>query len=267
MTLGENKQRILVTGAAKGIGRAIALLLHNRGYRVTGTYYPGDKNDDKIEGIVYVSLDFNSEESIENCIQQVGDVDILVNNVGRSQIGPVEELSLEKIREDFQVNLFGMIQLTQAFLPGMRERKRGAVINIGSMAGKFPVPFQSVYVAAKSAVNGFSCSLRSEVAGYGIKVVVVEPSDIKTDIQPAICTEENSDYRDCVTKMMAAREKRMSGAPGPEIIARKIVKILKKKNPRPVYVVGGLGPLLVFLKRFFPDRVIEHLIRKNYDLN
>jgi len=267
MSHGENRRKVLVTGAARGIGRAIALLLNAHGYAVTGTYYPFDENDDKIEGIVYIPLDFNSQESISDCIRQVGDVDILVNNVGRSQIGPLEELSVERIREDFQVNFFGMIQLTQAFLSGMRERKMGAIINIGSLAGKFAVPFQSVYVAAKSALAGFSWALRNEVMDYGIRVVVVEPNDIKTEIQPVICPLEDSDYRECVTKMMAAREKKMAGAPGPEIVAEKIVKILKKRNPRPFYSVGGLGPLMVFLKRFFPDRTIERLIRKNYDLN
>ena len=262
-----NMPKVLITGAARGIGRAIAQTLCGHEYRVTGTYYPFDENDDKLAGVEYVPLDFNSEESIDSCIQKVGDTDILVNNVGQSQIGPVEELSLEKIRQDFQVNLFGMIQLTQAFIPGMRERNSGMIINIGSLAGKFSVPFQSIYVATKSALAGFSWALRNEVVDYGIKVVVIEPNDIKTEIKPAICTDEDSVYKDCIQKMMAAREKKMAKSPGPEIVAQKIVKILKKKKPKPFYAVGGMGPLIVFLKRFFPDKTIEYLLRKNYHLN
>jgi len=145
------QQKVLITGASRGIGRAIALTLHGLGYHVLGTYYPLDKTDDRIEGIEYLPLDFNDEDSIFALAKKVKAVDVLINNVGQSQIGPAEETPVDKIRKDFQVNFFGMISLTQAFLPGMRERKRGTIINIGSMAGKFAIPFQSIYVATKAA--------------------------------------------------------------------------------------------------------------------
>lgn len=259
-------QRVLITGASKGIGRAIALALNNLDYTVIGTWYPFDKTDDRIKNIAYIPLDFNDKRSIDTCVQSVKEVDILINNVGQSQIGPAEELSLDKVREHFQVNLFGMIQLTQAFLPGMRERKRGKIINIGSLAAKFAVPFQSTYVASKSAVAGFSWALRNEVADYGIKVVVIEPNDIRTDIQPSLVLGEDSVYRDSVKKMKRVRDANMAKAPGPEIVARNVVKILKKKNPKPCYTVGGMGPLFVFLKRFLPDKTVEKMVRKNYKL-
>jgi len=260
------QQTVLITGASRGIGRAIALTLHDLGYSVIGTYYPLDKTDDRVEDIEYLPLDFNDENSILALAQKVRDVDILINNVGQSQIGPAEEIPIDKIRKDFQVNFFGMISLTQAFLPGMRERKSGTIINIGSMAGKFAIPFQSIYVATKAAVAGFSWALRNEVMNFGIKVVVIEPNDIKTTIEPTVFLKDDSVYRDSVLKMKSVRDKNMAQAPGPEIVGKKVAKILKKNKPRPFYTVGGLGPLMVFLKRLLPDKVVEKLLKKNYGL-
>ncbi len=260
------QQKVLITGASRGIGRAIALTLHDLGYLVFGTYYPLDKTDDRVADIEYLPLDFNDEDSIFALAQKVKDIDILINNVGQSQIGPAEETPIDKIRRDFQVNFFGMISLTQAFLPGMRERKRGTIINIGSMAGKFAIPFQSIYVATKAAVAGFSWALRNEVMNFGIKVVVIEPNDIKTTIEPTVVLKDNSVYRNSVFKMKSVRDKNMAKAPGPEIVGKKVAKILKKNKPRPFYTVGGIGPLLVFLKRLMPDKVVEKLLKKNYGL-
>lgn len=242
------------------------MTLHDLGYSVIGTYYPLDKTDDRVKDIEYLPLDFNDENSIFALAQKVKDVDILINNVGQSQIGPVEETPIDKIRRDFQVNFFGMISVTQAFLPGMRERKYGTIINIGSMAGKFAIPFQSIYVATKAAVAGFSWALRNEVMNFGIKVVVIEPNDIKTTIEPAVVLKDDSVYRDSVFKMKSVRDKNMAKAPGPEIVGKKVAKILKKNKPRPFYTVGGLGPLMVFLKRLLPDKVVEKLLKKNYGL-
>ncbi len=261
-----SQKTVLITGASRGIGRAIALTLHSLGYRVIGTYYPLDKTDDRVEDIEYLPLDFNDENSIFTLVQKVKDIDILINNVGQSQIGPVEETSIDKIRRDFQVNFFGMISVTQAFLPGMRERKQGTIINIGSMAGKFAIPFQSIYVATKAAVAGFSWALRNEVMNFGIKVVVIEPNDIKTTIEPSVVLKDDSVYRDSVLKMKSVRDKNMAKAPGPEIVGKKVAKILKKNKPRPFYTVGGIGPLFVFLKRLMPDKVVEKLLKKNYGL-
>lgn len=260
------QQKVLITGASRGIGREIALILHSLGYSVIGTYYPLDKTDDRIANIEYLPLDFNDEDSILALAQKVKDVDILINNVGQSQIGPVEETPIARIRNDFQVNFFGMISLTQAILPGMRARKSGTIINIGSMAGKFAIPFQSIYVATKASVAGFSWALRNEVMNFGIKVVVIEPNDIKTTIEPTVNLKDDSVYRESVLKMKSVRDKNMAHAPGPEIVGKKVAKILKKNKPRPFYTVGGIGPLLVFLKRLLPDKAIEKLLKRNYGL-
>jgi len=262
-----DNKKVLITGASKGIGKAIAKALLNLGYTVIGTSRDPEDIKDKIGGVEYVKLDLNDEKSIDDCIKKIGSVDVLINNAGQSQIGPVEELPLEKIKKMFQINLFGMIKLTQAFLPEMRKKRRGMIINIGSLVGKFAIPFQASHVASKSALAGFSWSLRNEVMNYGVKVVVIEPNDINTTIEPEIIVNNNSEYKNTVLKSKEARDKKMAKAPGPEVVARKVVKILKKKNPKPFYVVGGRGPILVFCKRILPDKMIERLLKKNYKIS
>lgn len=262
-----DNKKVLITGASKGIGKAIAKALRNLDYTVFGTSRDPENIKDKIEGLEYVKLDLNDEQSIDDCVRKIGRVDVLINNVGQSQIGPAEELPLEKIKETFQVNLLGAIKLTQGFLPEMRKKRRGVIINIGSLVGRFAIPFQSIHAASKSALAAFSWSLRNEVMDYGVKVVVIEPNDINTTIEPEVIVNGNSEYEKNVFRSKEARDNKMSKAPGPEVVARKVVKILKKKHPRPFYAVGGMGPVLVFCKRLLPDKVVEKLLRKNYKLN
>jgi len=256
----------LITGASKGIGRAIAVSLVNSGYAVIGTSRNPDDIENKINGIEYVQLDLLDENSIDECIQKVGNVDILINNAGQSQIGAAEEIPIEKVKELFQLNLFGIIKLTQGFLPGMIQNGTGFIINIGSLAGTFSVPFQSSYVASKAALSGFTWSLRNEVMRYGIKVVLLDPHDINTTIQPEIFSPANSRYKNAMSKMMAARAKSMANANPPAVVAKKVLKILQMKNPGPFYSVGGMAPLLIFLKRLLPGKTVEKLLRKSYDL-
>jgi short-subunit dehydrogenase len=257
-------EKVLVTGASKGIGKSIAISLQNLGYQVIGTSRNPDNIADKISGIEYIALDLLDEKSITDCIQKIKCVDILINNAGQSQIGAAEDIPLEKVNNLFQINLFGIIQLTQGFLPGMIKNGNGFIINIGSLAGRFAVPFQSSYVSSKFALSGFTWSLRNEVMKYGVKVALLEPNDINTTIQPEIFLPDHSRYKNQLSKMIAARAKSMAKANPPEIVAKKVVKILKQKNSKPYYSVGGLAPLLVFLKRFLPDRIVENLLKRTY---
>lgn len=256
---------VLVTGASKGIGKSIAISLLSLGYHVIGTSRRPKTIDDKIPGIEYITLDLLDEKSIDDCIHKLECVDILINNAGQSQIGAAEEIPIEKFRSLFQINLFGIIQLTRGFLPGMIKNGNGFIINIGSLAGRFAVPFQSNYVASKFALRGFTWSLRNEVMKYGVKVVLLDPNDINTTIQPEIFLTDHSRYKHQLSKMMSARTKSMAKANPPEIVAKKVLKIIKQKNPKPFYSVGGMAPLLVFIKRLLSDRLVENLLNKNYD--
>lgn len=264
-----SKKRVLITGASRGIGLAIAQQLLKDGFEVTGTSRSPEREQTPFP---LLKLDISRRESIELCATQAGEIDILINNAGISQMGAVEELPIDKIRELFETNLFGLIELTQAFLPQMRKRRKGFIINIGSLAGKFAVPFKSSYVASKFALAGFSWSLRNEVMPFGIKVTVVEPTDIRTAIEPELFTKIGSEYAGRLGKVKNARATSMANALGPEVVAQKVSELLNtysgnEKHPAPFYAAGKNGALLTTAKRFVPDRMLEKLIKKSYGLN
>ena len=177
---------VLVTGASSGIGTKIAQELKKTGFTVYAAARRIDKMDDLRErGIIPVFLDLTNEKSMVDCVQTVlqesGRIDVLINNAGYGSYGPIESVSMEEAKRQFDVNLFGMARLIQLVLPGMRENHCGRIINISSMGGKIWTRFGGWYHATKFAVEGFSDCLRMEVAPFGIDVVVVEPGGIKTD--------------------------------------------------------------------------------------
>jgi NAD(P)-dependent dehydrogenase (short-subunit alcohol dehydrogenase family) len=134
------------------------------------------------------------------------------------------------------------------------------------MVGRFAIPFQSSYTATKFALSGFSQALRSEVRSHGIRVVVIEPNDVRTAIEPRIFSAAGSVYARAVGRMRKIRDSRMAEAPGPAMVAEKVAEVLEDPDPDPFYVVGGAGPLLAFLKRLLPDVLVERLVRRSYGL-
>jgi len=259
-------QKAIVTGASRGIGKAIAAALREAGYQVIGTSRRPENIQDTIEGIEYVRLDLLDERSIEDCVKKTSPIDVFIGNAGGSHIWPAAEAPLEKVKEQFQLNVFGPIKLAQGFLPDMIRRKKGFVLIIGSLAGRFSIPFQSSYAASKLALGGYAWALRNEVKTYGIKVVILEPHHIRTTIKPDILLPPDSEFWKEMAKVILWREKNVDRGSSPDIVAKKVMQILKKKNPRPFYAVGGSGPLLLLLKRILPDKSIEKQVRKNLGL-
>jgi short-subunit dehydrogenase len=259
-------QKALVTGASRGIGKAIAIALREAGCQVIGTSRRPEDIQDKIEGIEYLKLDLLDDRSIEDCISHTSPVDILISNAGGSHIWPAAEAPLEKVKEQFQLNLFGPVKLAQGFLAEMIRRRKGFILIIGSLAGRFSIPFQSSYAASKLALAGFAWALRNEVKTYGIKVVTLEPNHIRTAIKPDILLSPDSAFQDEMAKVVRWREKNVDRGTPSDIVAKKVLQILKKRNPGPFYAVGGSGPLLLFLKRVLPDKSIEKKVRKNLGL-
>ncbi|MFW6131270.1 MAG: SDR family NAD(P)-dependent oxidoreductase [Candidatus Aminicenantaceae bacterium] len=260
------KKHVFITGVSRGIGRATALLFVKNGYQVTGTSRNPSELRDPIKGIRYISLDLKKPETITSRVNQSGNIDILINNAGQSQIGPAEEIPFEKFIEMFQINLFGLVRLSNHIIAQMRQKRKGQIINIGSLVGKFAIPFQASYVASKWALAGYTWSLRNELRYFGIKVSLVEPIDTKTSIKPEEFINENSEYQSNYLKVKDCINDKMKHAVEPEKVAKKILKIARAKNPKPCYSVGGRGPLLVFLSRFVSNKNIESLLIKNYKL-
>lgn len=265
-----DKPIALVTGASKGIGKAIVEALLADGYDVIGTSRnPDTMNDgDKVEGVRYLPLDLVDETSIEKLIESAGEIDVLINNAGASQCGPVEEVPIEQVKRLFQLNLFGNIRLIQGFLPPMREKRNGAIINVTSMAARTPVPFSTFYASSKAAFEAFSRGLRSEVMHYGIKVVIVSPFHIKTDIPQEMCINEGSPYEDRALRVKGIRDVNLQEhSPGPEVVAKKVMQVLKMKNPKPDYAAGDNATLMSHLIRYMPRRMVEKNVRKRFKLD
>jgi short-subunit dehydrogenase len=249
----------LITGASRGIGRAIAAELLVRGWRIVATCRAPEKltSAEKLEGAIYLPYDASDPGSIEELARRAGEVDVLINNAGAGPIGPAEEAMPEKVRDHFQLNLFSAIQLTQAVLPGMRDRRRGAVIFIGSMRSEVPSPFSSLYSASKAGVRSFAECLRMEVREYAIHVSVVVPIYMRTSLGQEILVMPGSPYAAAVRRVKARRDKDISAASPPEAVAKTIVKILGSRRPKAVYFSGRGARLKGFLARHLPRGLME----------
>ena len=180
------KKIALVTGASSGIGKATALQLIKDGYIVYGAARRVEKMNDIISaGGHAIALDVTDYEQVKSeinsIIQKEGRVDILVNNAGYAVYGPVEEITVEQAKRQFDVNLFGLAEVTKAIIPTMRNQKSGIILNISSVGGKIYTPLGAWYHATKHALEGWSDSLRLELAQFGIDVVIIQPGSIKTE--------------------------------------------------------------------------------------
>ena len=206
------------------------------------------------------------ENSICSLLSSVEKTDVLINNAGASQMGPVEEVSMEKMEKLFQLNLFGHIRLMQGIIPKMRARGGGTIINVTSLASHLPVPFSSVYAAGKAAMEVLTNGLRNELLPFGIRAVTVAPSFVKTGIfQEKICPE-GSVYQKNLHTAKAIRDANIAAGTDPADIAQEILKIIRMKNPAPFYAVGKGARLLSLTSKLLPGRWVENSIRKKFNL-
>ncbi len=183
----------LVTGCSSGIGYATCLLLFARNNFATYGSVRDLSKAERIQEITnkeklplkIIPLDVNDDESIRIAIRDIlydsGGIDILINNAGYGMFGPIEEISIKEIKEQFETNFFGTIRLIKAIVPIMRKQRNGTIVNISSMVGRFGVPLNAAYVSSKFALEGLSESISFELEEFGIKVIVVEPGVIQTD--------------------------------------------------------------------------------------
>jgi short-subunit dehydrogenase len=258
----------VVTGASKGIGKAIAIKLLKQGYHVIGTSRSPTKitMDPELAEIQYFPLEITDPASIEKFVERISKVDLLINNAGSSQMGPIEEITMEKVEHYFNLSFFGLVRLTTALIPIMREQRSGKIINISSMASKSPVPFSTYYAAFKSAVNVYTKGLRAELNPYKIQAVAIAPGPVHTSIPQDIQLKNNSLYREKFGAAQEARNKSIENGVSPEYIANQIWKILQKKTPKPYYAVGKNARFLNFLNKHLPSHYTEKIIWKRYNI-
>jgi short-subunit dehydrogenase len=216
---------VIVTGASQGIGRETAILLAKKGAKV----WAAARSEDKLkqlaadhDGIEPFACDVAKDEDRAALVQAAGEVDILVNNAGLGWMGLVEDMPADQVRKLFEVNVLGLIDLTQRVLPGMIERRHGHIANVSSVAGWVAMPPLSVYSATKFAVNGFTDGLRRELGGRGVSVSLINPGPIDTGFTDRAVREDAADTSDktgmgipaTVTAHTIYRSIRFSGVPG-----------------------------------------------------
>lgn len=264
-------RNVLVTGASSGIGAATARLLGERGWHVFGS--SRRRRDDP--GVHWVTLDVRDEASVRagvaEALDAAGDdgLEALVCNAGYGIFGSIEETSLEKACAQFDTNVFGTLRTLRAVLPHLRERGRGRVVIVGSLAGRAPIPFQAHYSASKAAVDAFALALRTEVAPHGIRVSLVEPGDIDTPFNEAMDWGDAagaSPYAEQLRRCERVVRESLPKAPGPELVARVVVRALESARPHVRYAVGPDSWAVPVGRRLLPDVVTLRLIASHFDL-
>jgi short-subunit dehydrogenase len=278
----ESKKRVvLVTGASSGIGKQLALSMAEKGYRVYGTSRKAIvDNQDQVAAdsnntdgfFKLLQLDVCDEDSIKKSLQylieQEGVIDVLINNAGFGIAGSVEDTSSSEAFSQFDVNFFGVHRMCRNVLPYMRDQNSGLIVNIGSLAGIISIPYQSMYSSSKSALEAMSEVLRIEAAQFGIKVVLVEPGDIKTNFTAnrtivAGAGIESAYHKSFVKGINTMIESENKGI-GPQEVVNQILSIVEMKNPPIRKIVGFTNKIFYCLKRVLPSRLVEYLISKSY---
>ena len=261
---------IIVTGASSGIGKATALQLIKEGHTVYGVARRVEKMSELVSsGGKTIAMDLTNHEQVHTEIQKIikkeGGVDVLVNNAGYAVYGAVEEVSYEKAREQFEVNLFGLAEATKAVLPAMRKQKSGTIVNVSSIGGRVYGPLAAWYHATKFGLEGWSHALRLEVDQFGIDVVIIEPGVIKTGFTEAmdhkLGDDNNSTYKDLekVVINMVKNTNKPKQYSEPSVIANTISKAIQSKKPKTIYVAGKMAKPTIMMRKLLSDRGFDKL--------
>ncbi len=269
------KKVILITGASSGMGKDTALQLIKQGHIV----YGGARRTEKMSDIVkaggnVLSLDVTDQESVTAAVQKVlteqNRIDVLWNNAGYSLTGAVETISYEEAKRQFDVNLFGVAEMSKAVLPTMRKQGKGTIINTSSIGGKMHMPMlQTWYHASKFALEGWSDAFRMEVEPFGIDVVLIEPGGVSTEFMEVLSKDLTERARETVYEEETERvAKGLIKANSPKnmsptsVIVNAVVKIINSKKPKTRYVVGKNAKTILLLRRMLNDRAYDKLMRR-----
>ncbi|HEX8561994.1 MAG TPA: SDR family oxidoreductase [Flavobacterium sp.] len=263
---------VLITGASSGIGKSIGEFLHQKGHTVYGT----SRNPEGIQTSLFplIALDVRDSESIAaavvNVITTAGRLDILINNAGVGISGPLEEIPLNEIKNNFDTNFFGPIEVMKAVLPHMREQRSGLIINITSIAGYMGLPYRSVYSASKGALSLITEALRMEVKSFGIRITDVAPGDFATNIAqrryhaPVV---PGSAYEIPYANTLKEMNSHVDSGSNPDEMAEAVYRIISSSNPKVHYKVGVfMQKFSIVLKRILPDKTYEKMLMKHYKL-
>ena len=263
---------ILITGASSGIGKTTAEFLSDKNFTVYGT----SRNPKKIESHDYslIHLDVTKPASIASAVDQIiekeGKIDVLINNAGMGITGSIEDTPTVAMRDIFETNFFGVIEVIKAVLPHMRRRRSGIIINITSIAGYMGLPFRGIYSASKGALDLVTEALRMEVKKFGIQIVTAAPGSVATNIAanryytPVF---EHSAYKEKYQLNLNVMDSHVDNGIEPIKIAKQVFKIIHLNEPKVHYRVGKyLEKFSITLKRVLPSKIYEKLLMNHYKL-
>ncbi len=263
---------VLITGGSSGIGKAIGEFLFHKGFTVYGT----SRNPEKITNSLFplIALDVRNSESITSAVAKVmaisGRIDVLINNAGVGITGPIEETPTQEMKNNFDTNFFGPLEVIKAVLPQMRYQNSGLIINITSIAGYMGLPYRGIYSASKAALEIVTEAINIEVKPFGINVTNVAPGEFATDIAshryhaPIM---EGSVYEVPYKNTLEMMNNHMHTGDDPTKMAMEIYCIIQSKNPKIHYKVGAfMQKFSIVLKRILPDKVYEKMLMNHYKI-
>ena len=273
-------ETVLITGSNSGIGRAAAERLAAKGYRVVATMRDLGKGRDLAEtakasgwDLQTIQLDVRSDASVQSALSQAGSVDILVNNAGFEVWGPLEEMTVEDLKDQFETNVYGPFRLITAVLPGMRQRGGGVIVNVTSVAGRVSAPLNGLYAASKYALEALSESLKYETGHFGIRVHIVEPGGVETAFTTnrrlvgAASGDGSSPYKDLVAQWEQASQRLGGGVRAtPEAVAEVILEAIEK-GTRLRYPAGQDAQMVFTARKAMDDEQFEAAMRQQLGLS
>ena len=256
----------VITGGSSGIGKCTALEMKGRGYAV----YELSRRESDIEGLTHIRCDITDQDMVDAAVAEVMEredhIDVLINNAGFGVSGAVEFTPPKDARHQFDVNFFGMVNMNHAVLPIMRERGRGRIVSLSSVAGPIPIPFQAYYSATKAAINAYSLALANEVKPFGIEVCTVQPGDISSGFTAAREKLHLGDdvYGGRIARSVAGMEHDEQTGMRPEEAGRFIAALATRKRFRPINTVGFKYRLFCLIAKLLPVRLINYLVGLMY---
>jgi short-subunit dehydrogenase len=263
---------VLITGSSSGIGRSAVNQFSENGWVVIASMRSPEKESElqNLKNVVVIKLDVTDEVSINQAINSIkqtyGRIDVLVNNAGYGLMGAFEDSSSEKIEKQFKTNVFGLMNVTRAVLPMMRQQNKGKVINVSSIGGKLGIPLYSSYHATKFAIEGFTESLRFELKPFGIDVALIEPGAISTNFLSSSADiskpDESSPYKEYFSRVYNSYVKTSQSASSPDVVAKKILKVALSNKPSLRHPVGGGAELMMPMRKILPDCAVETLVKQ-----
>jgi len=274
-------QVAVITGCSSGIGYETSILLAKNGFKTYATMRNVEKGD-KLKDIAEkenldlkiikldVTDDYSIKSAINEIIQETSRIDILVNNAGNNIAGTVEDLSIEEFKEQFETNFFGLVRVTKAVLPIMRNQNSGIIVNLSSIVGKMAIPLNSAYTSSKFAVEGFSESVRYELEDFGIKVILIEPGVIKSNFYENIKMSKNSlsdpksPYQPITQKIFEAFLSMIQYAFPAKIVADVILEAVTADNPKIRYAVGDDAKSITEAKKRLSDKEFENWVKEGF---